>query len=86
MPIGDLARKAAVNIQTIRFYEREGLLPVPSRNSSGYRRYESGDRQCQRDDLVPDRARAICKPNRQADKHIAQDALSVTDGRRCSNR
>jgi DNA-binding transcriptional MerR regulator len=43
MPIGDLARKAAVNIQTIRFYEREGLLPVPSRNRSGYRRYESGD-------------------------------------------
>ena len=43
MLIGELARKAAVNIQTIRFYEREGLLPVPSRNSSGYRRYETVD-------------------------------------------
>jgi len=43
MLIGELARKAAVNIQTIRFYEREGLLPVPARNNSGYRRYESGD-------------------------------------------
>src|SRR5580700_4515293 len=43
MLIGELARKAAVNIQTIRFYEREGLLPAPSRNSSGYRRYENGD-------------------------------------------
>jgi DNA-binding transcriptional MerR regulator len=32
MHIGGLAAKAAVNIQTIRFYEREGLLPVPSRN------------------------------------------------------
>ena len=43
MLIGELARKATVNIQTIRFYEREGLLPVPSRNNSGYRRYEAGD-------------------------------------------
>jgi DNA-binding transcriptional MerR regulator len=43
MLIGDLARKASVNIQTIRFYEREGLLPVPSRNNSGYRRYEAAD-------------------------------------------
>ena len=43
MLIGELARKAAVNIQTIRFYERERLLPVPSRNNSGYRRYETGD-------------------------------------------
>ena len=43
MLIGELARKAAVNIQTIRFYEREGLLPVPSRNNSGYRRYETAD-------------------------------------------
>jgi DNA-binding transcriptional MerR regulator len=43
MLIGELARKCAVNIQTIRFYEREGLLPVPSRNNSGYRHYQSGD-------------------------------------------
>ena len=43
MLIGELARKAAVNIQTIRFYERERLLPVPSRDSSGYRRYETSD-------------------------------------------
>lgn len=43
MQIGELARKAAVNIQTIRFYEREGLLPAPSRNHSGYRCYEPAD-------------------------------------------
>jgi len=43
MHIGELARKAAVNIQTIRFYERQGLLPAPSRNSSGYRCYETID-------------------------------------------
>jgi DNA-binding transcriptional MerR regulator len=43
MHIGELATKAAVNIQTIRFYEREGLLPVPSRNNSGYRCYGPSD-------------------------------------------
>ena len=43
MHIGELARAAAVNIQTIRFYEREGLLPVPTRNNSGYRCYDTGD-------------------------------------------
>jgi DNA-binding transcriptional MerR regulator len=41
MHIGELAAKAAVNIQTIRFYEREGLLPPPGRNKSGYRCYDS---------------------------------------------
>jgi DNA-binding transcriptional MerR regulator len=43
MHIGELARRATVNIQTIRFYEREGLMPAPSRNSSGYRCYEFAD-------------------------------------------
>lgn len=43
MHIGELARKAAVNIQTIRFYERQALLAPPVRNSSGYRCYEPGD-------------------------------------------
>lgn len=43
MHIGKLARSAAVNIQTIRFYERQGLLPVPSRNDAGYRCYNQSD-------------------------------------------
>jgi DNA-binding transcriptional MerR regulator len=43
MRIGELAAKASVNIQTIRFYEREGLLPVPQRNKSGYRSFTTGD-------------------------------------------
>jgi len=43
MRIGELAREAAVNIQTIRFYERQGLLRAPSRNNSGYRCYETSD-------------------------------------------
>jgi DNA-binding transcriptional MerR regulator len=43
MHIGELARSAQVNIQTIRFYEREGLLPRPLRTAAGYRSYEASD-------------------------------------------
>ena len=41
--IGQLAKKAGVNVQTIRFYEREGLLAPPSRTASGYRAYAVSD-------------------------------------------
>lgn len=37
--IGQTAKRAGVNIETIRFYEREGLIPEPPRNPSGYRQY-----------------------------------------------
>ena len=40
MRIGQIASGASVNIQTIRYYERRGLLLPPSRRSSGYRDYE----------------------------------------------
>ncbi len=36
---GQLARAVGVGIETIRFYEREGLLPDPPRRRSGYRQY-----------------------------------------------
>ena len=36
---GELAQQSGVNLQTIRFYEREGLLPAPPRLSSGYRAF-----------------------------------------------
>ncbi|HEX5461779.1 MAG TPA: MerR family transcriptional regulator [Steroidobacteraceae bacterium] len=41
--IGQLAKKAGVSVQTIRFYEREGLLAPPSRTLSGYRAYTASD-------------------------------------------
>ncbi len=37
--IGKLARQAGVNIETVRYYERVGLLPEPERSDSGYRQY-----------------------------------------------
>lgn len=43
MKIGELARRAAVGIDTVRYYERQGLLPAPQRLASGYRRYDETD-------------------------------------------
>jgi len=40
LTIGQLAKKAEVNIETIRYYERRGLIPKPSRRESGYRQYK----------------------------------------------
>ncbi len=37
---GELAKAAGVNVETLRFYERRGLLPKPRRTSSGHRRYD----------------------------------------------
>jgi DNA-binding transcriptional MerR regulator len=39
----ELAIKAGVNIQSIRFYERQGLLREPPRTSAGYRNYSESD-------------------------------------------
>lgn len=43
MKIGKLARSAGVNIDTVRYYERQGILPPPQRQASGYRRYGQDD-------------------------------------------
>jgi MerR family mercuric resistance operon transcriptional regulator len=43
MRIGELARRTGCNIETIRYYERIGLLPHPSRSEARYRLYWSDD-------------------------------------------
>lgn len=43
MKIGELAQHSRVAIDTVRYYERQGLLPEPSRRASGYRNYGSDD-------------------------------------------
>src|SRR6266849_8350129 len=37
LTIGRLAKEGGVNLATVRFYERRGLLPTPPRSASGYR-------------------------------------------------
>lgn len=43
MTISRLAGAAGVNVETIRFYQRSGLLDEPVRPNSGYRTYEQAD-------------------------------------------
>jgi DNA-binding transcriptional MerR regulator len=39
MKIGQVAAEADVTVDTVRFYERRGVLPTPRRRPSGYREY-----------------------------------------------
>lgn len=41
LTIGELAKQGDVNLETIRYYERQGLLPKPPRTPSGYRQFPS---------------------------------------------
>ncbi|MFO7904058.1 MAG: MerR family DNA-binding protein [Planctomycetota bacterium] len=40
LTIGKVARQAGVGVETVRFYEREGLIEEPPRRQSGYRQYD----------------------------------------------
>lgn len=41
--IGVLSDRSGVNIETVRYYERAGLLAKPARSAGGYRLYRSAD-------------------------------------------
>ena len=41
--IGQLAKYAGVHVETVRYYERRGLIPEPPRRWSGYRQYSRDD-------------------------------------------
>ena len=41
LSIGTLARKAGTKVQTVRYYEEIGLMPVPGRTEGGQRRYDA---------------------------------------------
>ena len=43
MRIGELAERADVNVQTVRYYERRGLLDDPRDRGRGYREYTDDD-------------------------------------------
>jgi len=46
MKISDLSRATGVDVETIRYYEKSGLLPAPPREANGYRHY--GPQQLER--------------------------------------
>lgn len=66
MRIGELAHKARCSTQTIRFYEKSGLLPEPGRTDANYRHYHDGHlerlrfiRNCRSLDMTHDEIRAL---------------------------
>lgn len=66
MKTGELAALAGTLVETIRFYEREGLLPAPARSASNYRVYDEGHverlafiRRCRSLDMTLDEIRVL---------------------------
>ncbi|RQO63058.1 Cd(II)/Pb(II)-responsive transcriptional regulator [Paucibacter sp. KBW04] len=66
MKIGELAQASGTAIETIRFYEREGLMPAPERTESNYRIYGEAHvqrlvfiRRCRGLDMALDEVRAL---------------------------
>ena len=68
MKIGDLSTQANTPVETIRFYEREGLLPEPARTAGNYRIYDAGHverlafiRHCRSLDMALDEIRVLLR-------------------------
>lgn len=68
MKIGELSSAASTPIETIRFYEREGLLPAPARTSGNFRIYEAAHldrlqmiRYCRSLDMSLDEVRVLLR-------------------------
>lgn len=66
--IGELARAARTQVETVRYYEREGLLPEPARTESNYRSYDeqhllrlSFIRSCRSLDMTLEEIRALLR-------------------------
>lgn len=68
MKIGDLAAESHTPVETIRYYEREGLLPAPARTAGNFRVYEDGHlqrlrfiRHCRGLDMSLDEVRTLLR-------------------------
>ena len=68
MKIGELALAGGCDVQTVRFYERAGLLPKPGRTASNYRTYGPGQverlqfiRRCRSLDMTLNEIRALVR-------------------------
>ncbi|MBN9428454.1 MAG: Cd(II)/Pb(II)-responsive transcriptional regulator [Burkholderiales bacterium] len=68
MKIGDLAKATGTQVETVRYYEREGLLPPPARSSGNYRIYGAAHverlsfiRHCRSLDMTLDEIRVLLR-------------------------
>lgn len=83
MKIGEISKRSSVPVETIRYYEKIGLLPKPDRETSGYRAYRNAHldrllfiKRCRNLDMAQDEIRELIRlsENPEADCHEV-DAL-----------
>jgi Cd(II)/Pb(II)-responsive transcriptional regulator len=74
MKIGDLSRATGCTVETIRYYERVGLLPPPARSAGNYRHYAEAAlerltfiRHCRALDMSIDEIRALLEAGQNRD-------------------
>lgn len=79
MRIGDLAQATGSAVETIRFYEREGLLPPPVRGANNYRQYRREHverlafiRQCRALDMALDEIRDLLSLRDAPGRHCGE--------------
>lgn len=84
MKIGDLSAASTTPIETIRFYEREGLLPAPGRTQGNFRVYEAPHlerlqfiRYCRGLDMSLDEVRVLLRS--QLDEHIGHVSKRIKE-------
>lgn len=83
MKIGELAKQTDVAVETIRYYEKIGLLPPPIRSANGYRHYKAAHkdrlifiRRCRSLDMAQDEIRELIRLADQPDADCSDvDAL-----------
>ncbi|PLC52773.1 Cd(II)/Pb(II)-responsive transcriptional regulator [Pollutimonas nitritireducens] len=84
--IGELAKRTECQAETIRYYEKEGLLPEPSRSSGNYRLYSEEHverlrfiRHCRTLDMALEDVRALLK-YRDTPEEDCGDVNALLDG------
>lgn len=77
--IGELARRTGCQVETIRYYEREGLLPFPERSEGNYRLYTIGHverlsfvRHCRSLDMTLEEIRILLRCHDAPDKNCGE--------------
>jgi Cd(II)/Pb(II)-responsive transcriptional regulator len=81
--IGELAKKTAIPVEAIRYYEKIGLLPEPDRDNSGYRSYRNAHlerllfiKRCRNLDMAQDEIRELIRLAEQPEADCSEvDAL-----------
>lgn len=90
--IGELAQRTGTQVETIRYYEREGLLPEPARSEGNYRLYDRAHaerlsfiRHCRSLDMTLDEIRVLLQ-FRDAPEQNCGEVNAVGAARRTRDR